>query len=217
MTVGINRYTNLITSEHNKRPKFMAMISACAQPAVDLQNLVLSFDSAYDLDSAVGNQLDVIGQWVGVSRNITTSIAGVYFSLDTAGLGFNQGVWLGPGQSATGLTVLPDDKYRLLLKARIAVNQWDGTVPGIYAIWAIAFLLQQFHILIQDNQDMSMTIILLTSGAIDAVSLALVLGGYIVPRPAGVRITGYTQRTAPIFGLDSNTSTVSGFDTGKWL
>ncbi|MGC7970039.1 DUF2612 domain-containing protein, partial [Salmonella enterica] len=72
----------------------------------------LPFD--FDLDQAIGVQLDAVGEWVGISRNITVPLAGVYFSFDIAGLGFDQGVWKGPFDPDTGLTTLDDDTYRLL-------------------------------------------------------------------------------------------------------
>jgi hypothetical protein len=195
----------------------MAMIAALVQPSVDLQNMFSNFSSLFDLALAVGNQLDIIGQWIGQPRNITTALTNVYFSWGIAGLGWNQGVWLGPGQSSSGLTVLSDDVYRILLQAVIAQNNWDGTVPGAYSIWNAVFTIEQFQILIQDNQDMSMTILILTTSQIDAVSLALLTNGLIVPRPAGVRITGYTQIAAPLFGWGLNTSLVAGWGIGNWI
>lgn len=217
MSVGLNRYTALITSEHNQRAKFIAMLGVVLQPSVDLQNLALGFPALFDLDAAVGQQLDVVGQWVGISRFVSTPISGVFFAFDTVGLGFDQAVWLGPGQAGSTLIILGDHQYRILLRAKIAINQWDGTIPGIYAVWSILFALEQFHILLQDNQDMSMTVILLTTAFLDAATLALLTGGYMVPRPAGVRITGYTQRTAPIFAFDNNNALLAGFDLGKWF
>lgn len=217
MSVGIQKYTQLITSEHNQQPNFMAMVAATLQPSVDAQNLISTFVSLFDLDLAQGNQLDIIGQWVGISRNVNVPISGVFFAWDTANLGWNQGTWLGPGQSGTSLIMLSDNQYRALLKAKIAANQWDGTVPGIYKAWIPFFVLSQFNILIKDNQDMSMTVFLLTSVVIDQTLLALITGGYVVPRPAGVRITGYTQiMSVPVFGFDVQNSIISGWDSGQW-
>lgn len=213
----INQYTGLVTSEHNQKSKFMALIAASLQPFVDLQNNTNSIQSLFDVETAVGDQLDKLGQWIGVSRNITTPIAGVYFSFGVAGQGWGQGTWFNPLDAIGGLTILPDDSYRILVKATIAENSWDGTIPGAYAIWALVFALEPFQILIQDNLDMTITIVLLTSSVIDAVALALITGGYIVMRPAGVRITGYNQVAAPVFGFGAQTATVAGWGTGNWI
>lgn len=184
-------YTSLVTSEHNQRPKFMAMIAGMVQPYVDNINLLRNFVNLFDLDQAVGQQLDMVGVWIGVTRNIAIPLTGVYFSFNTSGLGFNQGTWFGIGDSASGLTVLSDGQYRLLLRAKIASNHWDGTVPGAYAIWAIVFQFEPFNITITDNQDMTMVITLLGSN-IPAVTKALLTNGYIALVPAGVSVTYVT-------------------------
>jgi hypothetical protein len=181
-------YTSLVTSEHNKRPNFMAMIAVQVQAYVDNINLLRSFAVLFDLDFAAGQQLDMIGVWVGASRNIPIPLTGVYFAFNTANLGFNQGTWFGIGDSASGLTTLSDDQYRLLLRAKIASNHWDGTVPGAYAIWAIVFKFEPFNILIQDNQDMTMQFTLVGTN-IPAVTKALLTNGLIALIPAGVSAT----------------------------
>lgn len=222
MSIGINQYTGLITSEHNQRPKFVAAVSTTAQPFVDLQNALLGL--LFDVDTAQGQQLDFVGQWVGQSRNITVPLPDVFFSWGISGLGWGQATWFGPNDVASGLVVLPDDSYRVLLKAKIAANQWDGTVPGAYNIWAIVFAIEGFNLLIQDNQDMTMTMILLSSfflsSSVTAVVLALLVNGYLDLRPAGVRITGYFQSSvpgAPLFGWGLNTPAVAGWGAGAWI
>lgn len=218
MTIDISLYTSLITSEHNQKPKFMAMVELLAQWGVDRQNLVNSIPGLYDIDDAVGKQLDRVGEWVGVSRNLSLPLTGVYFSFDTNGLGFDQGTWLGPFDPTTGLVALPDDAYRTLLYAVIAANNWDGTIPGAYTAWNTIFEPLGYTILIQDNQDMSMSVVLVGPTP-DAVTLALFTGGYLNLRPAGVGVNNYYVPSvpgAPVFGFDVENSSIAGFDVGGW-
>lgn len=49
-------------------------------------------------------------------------------------LGFNQGIWKRPFDPDTGLTVLDDDTYRLVIRANIGANHWDGTLESTAAI-----------------------------------------------------------------------------------
>jgi hypothetical protein len=135
----VSDYTGLITSEHADKPRFVATLSAIAQCFADLQNAVLQIPFAFDLDEAIGVQLDAVGQWVGITRNLNTPLAGVYFSLDTANLGFDQGVWQGPFDPATGVTSLDDETYRLLIRAKIGANSWDGTLAGSAEILSLIF------------------------------------------------------------------------------
>ncbi|SCB10344.1 Protein of unknown function [Cupriavidus alkaliphilus] len=127
-------YTGLVTSEHSQRPKFMSVVAALAQPMVDLMNLLGGMPDKFDLDQAVGAQLDDVGRWVGISRRVSTPLTGVYFSFDTPGVGFDQGSWKGPFDSDTGLTLLDDDTYRLVLRAKIGANHWDGTLESTAGI-----------------------------------------------------------------------------------
>ncbi|MFK0376494.1 DUF2612 domain-containing protein [Pandoraea sp. NPDC090278] len=130
----ITDYTGKITSEHADKPRYAAMVLAVTQCFVDVQNALASLPTNFDLDSAVGVQLDAIGLWVGVSRNIKAPLAGVYFSFDIKGVGFDQGVWRGPFDPDTGVVALDDDTYRLVLRARIGANHWDGTLAGTAGI-----------------------------------------------------------------------------------
>ncbi|KVZ79915.1 DUF2612 domain-containing protein [Burkholderia ubonensis] len=213
----LNDYTALITSEHRDKPRFAAMVAAVVQPLVDQMNLLASMPGKFDLDVAVGDQLDTVGRWVGVSRRIRTPLTGIYFSFDTAGLGFDQGIWKGPFDPDTGLTLLDDDTYRLVIRAKIGANHWDGTLEQSAAILNSIFGADT-HVFIEDHQDMSMTIGI--SGKVpSAVFLALLAGGYIPLKPEGVRVN-YTIVTtvdsAPLFGFDMSGPYVAGFDAGAW-
>lgn len=210
-------YTALITSEHRDQPRYMATIGALVRPLVDQMNVLQSMPAKFDLDNAVGVQLDDVGLWVGVSRKIRIPLSGIYFSFDVAGLGFDQGNWKGPFDPDTGLTVLDDDTYRLVIRAKIGANHWDGTLDSSAAILDSIFG-SDTHVFIEDHQDMSMTIGI--SGKVpSAVFLALLAGGYIPLKPEGVRVN-YTVVTtvdgAPMFGFDMNNQFVAGFDAGAW-
>lgn len=219
MTAQLTDYTGLITSEHQSAPKFMAMVSLLGQWAVDRRNLLASIPALYDIDNAVGQQLDRVGEWVGISRNLSLPLTGVYFSFDTSGVGFDQGTWLGPFDPTTGLVSLPDAQYRILLYATIAANNWDGTVPGAYAAWDTIFEPLGYSVLITDNQDMTMNVVLVGPTP-DAVTLALFTGGYLNLRPAGVGITNYYLPSvpgSPVFGFDVENSSIAGFNVGGWV
>ncbi|MDN7476125.1 DUF2612 domain-containing protein [Burkholderia multivorans] len=217
MAASLSDYTALITSEHRDKSRFMAVVGALVQPLVDQMNVLQSMPGKFDLDNAVGVQLDDVGLWVGVSRKIRTPLTGIYFSFDIDGLGFDQGTWKGPFDPDTGLTVLDDDTYRLVIRAKIGANRWDGTLESSAAILNSIFGADT-HVFIEDHQDMSMTIGI--AGKVpSAVFLALLAGGYIPLKPEGVRVA-YTIVTsvdgAPLFGFDMNSDLVAGFDTGVW-
>jgi hypothetical protein len=218
MSGQIAPYLALVTSQHRKQANYVASLSVVLQGLADGAAATVAVPGLYDLDSAVGAQLDVVGQWVGISRALSVPLTDVYFSLDTEGVGFDEGTWLGPYDPESGLVDLPDDAYRTLLRATIAANQWDGSIPQAYEIWDTLFSGTETTILIGDNGDMSMVFALL-GPAPDAVTLALLTGGYLALKPAGVRIAAYLLPSvpdSPLFGFDAETDAIAGFDTGAW-
>lgn len=211
-------YLSLVPSQHAGRPDFIATLTAVLQPYVDCQALLAAFPVAFDLDTAAGVQLDTVGLWVGVSRRLLVPITGLFFSFDDPLLGFDKGIWRGPYDNLNGLTSLDDTTYRLLLRAKIATNHWDGTLAAAAAALAYIYNDQNSHVFIQDNQDNTFS--LNVSGIpLTGINLAILSGGYIPLKPAGVRLAGLTQTSVggtPLFGFDINNVQVGGFDTGAW-
>ena len=213
-----SQYTSLIAREHADKPKFIATLEALLQPLVDIRSAIEELSNDFNVDTAVGKQLDIVGQWVGQSRFVNTNLEGVFFSFDTENVGFDQGVWFGPFDSFTGISVLPDDQYRLLIFAHIAIDAWDGTIPGAVESFNLAFQDRGYRLSIKDYQDMTMDMIMNFGTTLDQVFRLLLVSGYLDFRPAGVRIRNYVivETAAPLFGFGLNNSTVAGFGVGVW-
>jgi hypothetical protein len=213
----LDAYLSLITSLYRTQPRFLALVTALAQPVVDQQALLKAIRDGFDLTTGIGVQLDQVGEWIGRSRNLETPLDGVYFSWDTEGLGWQQGAWKGPYDPDTGMVVLPDEAYRLLLRAKVAANSWNGTLDDAYAIWEAVFADTGMVVVIQDNQDMS--IIVGVAGAYpDAVTKALLSGGYIPLKPAGVEIDHYAvaPQGGALFVWGAESDTCNGWGIGSW-
>lgn len=209
-------YLNLIPSANRQQPNFIATLSANSEVAVRIQDTLLSMIAKFDIDTATGEQLDILGEWVGVSRNISVPITGVYFTWDgDYTVGWDYGTWQ-PNSQPSEVTSLPDDSYRTVIKAKIAANAWDGTTEGAYAIWDLLFT--QFTILIQDNQNMTYDLVIL-GGIVDSLTLALLTEGYISLKPEGVRLDSIfvPVDTEIGFGWDVDSTLLKGWDEGNWL
>jgi len=213
----LESYLGVITSLYRDQPRFMALCTALVGPRVDLQKLLEELRTAFDLDSAVGERLDHVGEWVGRSRLLETPLKGVYFSWDEQGVGWNQGSWKGPYDPETGMVSLPDEAYRMVLRAKIAANAWDGTIPGAYEVWETIFKGTGLTVVIQDNQDMSM-IVGVAGLYPDAVTKALLSGGYIPLKPGGVRIEFYavSPQGGPLFAWGADSRQLNGWNMGSW-
>lgn len=213
----VQDYLDLMTSEYVGQPNFTAVISADVGVQVQVQQLMAAMVPLFDIDTPpVGNQLDIIGQWVGVSRNVAIPIPGVYFEWDSASYlnGWDYGTWQ-PAGAPSEITTLPDDAYLTLIKAKIASNNWDGTTNGAYAIWDGLFSTIRIFILDRQNMSYDMAII---GGTIDTLTLALITGGYIQLRPEGVKINNYyvSIDSNPVFAWDIETDLLQGWDEGSW-
>jgi len=187
LTRPLSYYLSLITSEHQGSPKFLAWVTALLQPFIDVAHCANTMFAAFDLDQAVGAQLDILGKLIGQSRTV-------------------------PFVPSNGVSpVLDDFTYRILLKAQRVLNTWNGQAGSFEAQWAQIFT--GGTIRIQDNLNMTMTVTL--TGIFPSIVMDLIQNGFIVPRPQGVGIN-YVFGSAPYFGFDANNSYVGGFDSGYW-
>lgn len=178
-------YLGLLTSQYQNCPKLISWLSTLLQPFLDAYELVTSEYWFFELDNAQGVQLDTLGQLIGAGRVV----------------GFQPSGGVSP--------VLDDATYRILLKAKIAQNQWDGQLSSLYSIWSALF--PGGIIYFVDNQNMTATIVL--AGAFTSIIQDLIVNGLIIPRPEAV-LYNFTFSTLPIFGFDQDNSFVAGFDKG---
>jgi hypothetical protein len=180
-------YQSRLTSEYSPgpSPQFNQWLSAVISIATDATSCLSSIATAFDLDYAIGVQLDVLGQIVGIGRTVNF-------------------------QPSNGVSpVLDDTTYRLLIRATIAQNQWDGRIGSLYPAWEQLF--PGGSISIVDTQNMAATI--LVTGAFTSIIQDLIVNGLIVPRPQAVSYT-FVFGTLPFFGCDSNNAFVAGVDAG---
>lgn len=195
-------YEKLITSEHNQKPDFMSVIDVVVGAAADAAANTLAIQPSFVLDSAVGAQLDILGLWIGQSRKIDNILVIGFFGFSEVSTGLPDGlqetfgevnnsavggIWFSLGQADSGSTILNDQAYLTILKARIVKNQWDGTVGGMEE--ALQFIVGVACAVIDHgNLTLSVNVPL----PITPLEEALLESLDLIPRPAGVAITSIT-------------------------
>ncbi len=181
-------YLSLITSQYQLSPNFLLWLGAVLQVNADLATAISEMITpAFDLAWAVGAQLDILGQWVGVVRTV-------------------------PFQPSGGVSpILDDPTYRILIIAKIGQNQWDGKIASLYPLWQALFPGGTIEIF--DQAAGVMTADLILAGQFTSIIQDLIVNGMIVPRPEGV-LYNYIFATLPIFGCDENNSFIAGADLG---
>lgn len=182
----VQEYLNLITSQYQNSPKYKAWVERLLTPYIDCQNLALELYTYFDIDTAIGKQLDMIGEIIGVKRLL-------------------------PFTPTEDDPLLDDDHYRFLLKSQILRNVWDGTNENIYDIWEL--LHPEVAISIKDNQDMTVTVLFI--GQLTQLEQEMIQYGMIVPKAQGV-LMNYAFSLPPLFAHNQDNEYFKGYDEGNW-
>ena len=192
-----NYYVDWLILQYRMKPKARKTIAAFAREVVaDLLHLRLV--EAFDLDTASGAQLDILGKYIGLARTyITGELNQEYFGFADYDPknpqnpnGFrdyksefinSRGVWLQYGFDTAKTALLDDTDYRALLKLKILSNTTDTTLPGM-----LAAVRQMFGnaVTLEDHKDMTLTYTVNAS----VITLPRSVLENTLPRPAGVGI-----------------------------
>jgi hypothetical protein len=154
-----NDYLQLVTSQYWNKPKFLSWLTANLDKLHDITLTTNNLDGSFDIDMAVGVQLDILGEILGVDRKLTFQ------------------------PSSVSSSILDDDNFRFVLKCRIAQNHWNGTIIGLYTIWGQIFPTNPISI--KDNGDMTVDILFVAQSFTD-LQKELIQHDYVIPRCQGV-------------------------------
>jgi hypothetical protein len=168
----------------------MAWLTSVLSVVNDIQSFLSDMYLAFDIDLAIGPQLDALGVILNTPRNL-------------------------PFQTAGGISPIMDDgTYRIVLKAAVAVTHFDGTILSLTAILATAFSSSSLYFSIQDNQDMTASIIVF--GPASLLLQDCFAHDLIIPRPEGVHlIVTYSANKA--FSWNEETEYFGGWKEGYWV
>ncbi|WP_336818119.1 DUF2612 domain-containing protein [Cedecea sp. MMO-103] len=181
----MSKYTELITNYHRGKVKFTAHVDLSTGGILETSDNTNGFISKFDIDNAAGEQLDILGLWIGRTREITAPIENYFFSFDSPSLGFDYGTWKNRYDPESGIIKVGDVDYRTMLRAKIGANNWDGTSETLPAILQSIYPNGEITITYSDNQDMTMTIFI-AGDVITNITKEIIRQGYLAVKPAGV-------------------------------
>ena len=188
MAADIQRYLDGIESQHQSKPKFMAMLKAILEKIDDARQLLLDVYAAFDIDSAIGKQQDILGELIGADRRYVQT------------------------EDAMSSEVLEDESFRHVMQMQVVANQWDGTYESFVEIWNRTVGDDVYSVCI-DNQDMSMDMHI--NGDLPLDLIRLIFRGYFIPKPGGVRLTiQYHERDTGVAQTYALTSVTGIIQTG---
>lgn len=177
-----------IISQYANSPIITGVLANLAQSIDQTANLDQFYRLVWNIDTAQGWGLDVLGRIVGVRRVLRIAAPGTYlgFQQDAAAVPFGFGIWYGLGTSSDNYT-LTDDAYRRLILAKAALNITDASIPSINRI-LMALFTGYGNVYVRDNGGMSMTYVF--SAPLSAVDFAIVTQSGVLPKPVGVTAAG---------------------------
>jgi hypothetical protein len=200
LDTGIEYYKDLLLYQYINQPKARQTIGLLvSQALVDL--LPVEINNAFNLETAVGPQFDIIGQYIGLDRVIEAIIVRDYFTLDdytsplTSGaFGFTD--YTVPTQNIsasfylyiffdTPTNSLEDNEYRLLLKLKSYLN---SSLLSVYEINnALSELFGKNGVFCADQTDMTLSYFV--SEELSRI-VQIAYNEALLPKPMGVLISG---------------------------
>lgn len=164
-------YANLLILQYVGKPKAFAMVKALADVVI-MNQLPNQVQDAFDIETAVGVQLDVLGKYVGANRM---------------------------GYTASGPVTLDDDDFRVLIKLQIIKNNSGSSLATIQELLAANFAGQ---ILVSDNQDMGLNYVVVESLGTSDLLNVIAYGGYLpAPMAVETSVTFVPSHEFPFFGF----------------
>lgn len=211
----VDELTNLLIKQYWEKDKAKAEITLQASTWDTCRTLLEMLDPAFDLDNAVGAQLDVLGRIVGIGRSVPDVIPKVYFgfSINPTNKGFASkfdqmrigGPFFSKFSSAFTDLQLGDSDYRFFIRVKAALNRASGFLsseiyPDIQDVILAAFDGRAYVV---DNLDMTLT--LYVSLVVSMDRLRLIRSLNLLPKPQGVRYKVIIQaEPGSTFGFSNN-------------
>lgn len=204
-----------VPSQYREKDKFITFCKIFLIGLILIGDRIDSLANKYNIDEAVGKQLDDLGAWFGVSRTISIPIPNPFFEWGNQNYlkGWGYAPWKQPQDTIEGLTTLPDEAFRAFIKSRIALNKWDGSMDQLNEL--LGDLIVGNKLIIKDNCDMSMDY-LFFGNFINPVMRAIIKNNYILVKPAGVYVNTvkYVENKAFAWGINNNY--FGGWGDGQW-
>lgn len=180
-----------VYAQYRDKPKAVAWYAIARRLGGSIEAAAEAVRKSYDIDMAVGEQLNVIGRIVVAPRSFVGTIPmnpGIFDLTDGSEFGDDDAMFSAPTIDQD--EQLADDLYRLVIKAKIVKNNGSATIENI--LDGMNFLLPQAEVLrVTDGEDMSFSIEFY--GQITNLERLALLNAGLVPKPQAVRFNGFLE------------------------
>ena len=167
----LNYYVNLLIIQYSGQPKAQATIRLLINVLL-ANNVIFDVRDGFNVDTAIGVQLDTVGEWVDVDRfyngqDLTDEFFGLANAVSPGDVsanivGFNDaddglikdGEFLDATRIISNGLRLNDDAFRILIKLKIIQNNINHSMGELSSS---LFRLFGTDLIAKDNYDMTMT------------------------------------------------------------
>jgi len=217
LETAIEYYKDLLISQYVDKTKARATIGVLVETAL-CGLLPMEISKGFSIDTAVGDQLDILGEYIGFSRRVVNEISRNWFQLvdyttynpSTEYVGFTDYTDSDTNSDsqtyryvylASSFSDLTDDEYRYLLRFKIVLNNAGSS---LYDIQNLLYDFFGTDVICFDLKNMTITYTVLESRSY-FVLLAVTQG--LLPKPMGVNLAGVFEVEDPekLYGFQDYT------------
>lgn len=211
----VEYYQDLLILQYRSKPKARATIELFVRQLLQ-DGIYFDVENAFDVNTAVGKQLDMLGKYIGVDRYYKgQTFPDGYFGFvttsapDSAGQkGFcltstftdDLGQCLLSSEVISNTQQLPDDLYRIILRFQIvcnSINMSQGSIDNA--------LFEYFGLQVIFSSMNNMTIGYFLDSSL-GVLVEVLKQKKVLPKPLGVKLEYIITKSKPFYGfvLSSN-------------
>lgn len=216
-----------VTMSFEDSPVFDKYLQLFASQVEEIQQVYKQLMQDRSIDTAVGKQLDIIGDIVGQPRELISTEFIPYFGyqgafevqsygdLDDSSVG---GYYWDYNQPLAGNVLLNDEQYRLFIKAKILKNITRATPEDVINFITFVFGVEKVQITVDQGAEQAL---ILVSDDLNLFEIALLryfvdkeYRSYFVPKSLGV---GYVFGTIPTTNFFSYLGVSDGEGFGTYV
>lgn len=219
----VQYYKDLLILQYKGKPKAEGTIDVMVRIILQ-DNILIKMIDAFNPETAVGKQLDILGKWLGLDRFLSETIVeqGDYFSMTSyfnlldseVGMTDYANYSTDPGGTLSYDNIgksqkLNDDDFRFILNMRVIQNSSDYSNKSIDDF---LFTFYGLDVIASSDEKLSITYFV-KGNLLNQVLIANSKG--VLPKPLGIRINGLIKKNKKYFGFTNySRTTQSSLTTG---
>lgn len=207
----LNEARSRVTEQFKSKVVYDKYLELLLSGKIEIQNTIKDTMQLRSLDTAVGAQLEVIGEIVGRPRGLVTSEIFYYFGFEGAPQAekFSSttdptvgGQWYSIDAPKSISRPPSDDEYRIILKAKIIKNRTYATPEDVISAYKFLFGTSQVTITEMGPADVRIGIGKILNNVERGLLFDLGGAGQLLPKPAGVSYTYSEFQAGRVFATD---------------